>query len=44
MVDEEKRSNDADADEESGLDEETLRLVKEGIKRRRNLHKRLADL
>lgn len=46
MADEENRSDDpdADAEEDSGLDEESLRLVKEGIKRRRNLQKRLADL
>lgn len=44
MADEEKRSDDADADEDSGLDEETLRLVKESMERNRGAMKKLAEL
>ncbi len=44
MADEEKRSDDADADEEGGLDEETLRLVKESMERNRGAMEKLADL
>lgn len=44
MADEKQRSDEPDPEEEGGLDEESLRLVKESMERNRGAMEKLADL